>query len=736
MKADFGPRPLTDGQAEEIASKAYAGIGLFARDTNLPPAAAEQYVPGRIVREKASTDASIRFMGMAATHRFVILSNHMVDLSDAPGPDWGLHVARRDAHFMVLGQHVHQGKTGIFLLHLPDDASWKLWLTAGFGRDQQLYAMAVERFVSTCAAPPAPELAARDWLDRCAPPVGMSGDGQLWPLEDDPAAARAQPDTAQIMRSRYEGCLLGGAAGDALGYPVEFLKEAAIWAKYGPQGIQTLAQAGCPALISDDTQMTLFAANAIVYADRQRGSVRGALWTAYCEWLGTQGDTSRMDDPEHPKMWVYRAPRMHALRAPGGTCLAAIRSSPHGGTARQPVNDSKGCGTVMRAAPFGLALHYDPAASHGAAPDMPYRVAALDAALTHGNPAAWASSAVLAQLIFEIVQHCPGRNYRLEEAVMRCAGGPLDPAGQQRALLKRAVELALDRDVSDLDGIHTLGEGWVSDEALAIAVFCAVRYQDDFAAAIRAAVNHSGDSDSTGAICGNILGAWLGREAVEAAFDLSSLELRDVLVKMAGQLFDGANAPAQPGRSLAPPRPPRPVGLTYTPLTKKALRICFDAHGGQTDKSGLPYVIHPLHLAEQMETEYEVCAALLHDVVEDSPYTLDVLRQEGFPDEVVEAVRLLTHDPQTDYLTYVARLRDNPIARRVKLADLAHNSDTGRLEAVGPADRQRIRKYRMAQALLADGRYDDALAQGGGSCAQAEALRQLNIDCKAEHVRG
>ena len=511
--------------------------------------------------------------------------------------------------------------------------------------------------------------------------------------------------------------------GDALGFPIEFMKENAIWEKYGPRGIQTLAQAGHPARISDDTQMTLFAANAIVYmyTKQQWSSLDKNLWTAYREWLGTQGDTSRMDDPEHPKMWVYRDPRMHARRAPGNSCLSAIRHSPHGGTIQEPVNNSKGCGTVMRAAPFGLAVHHDPVYFCGDEFILTHKIARTDAALTHGHELAWASSSMLAQIIYYIVQQYPKRDYRLEHVIPHVYF-PGDKTAHQ--MLDRAMKLALDPSISDLDGIHALGEGWVAEEALAIAVFCAVRYQDDFAAAIRTAVNHKGDSDSTGAICGNILGAWLGKEAVEAAFDLEDLELRDVIEKMANQLFEVVEGPAEekpevhaPKTPPAAPEPPkagpmkplRPVGLMYTPLVKKALGICFAAHKNQRDKSGLPYVFHPFHLAEQMETEYEVCAALLHDVIEDSNHTPGELSQAGFPDEVVRAVRALTRDPHMHYLDYVARLRQNPIARRVKLADLAHNSDLSRLGYVSDRDRRRVLKYRMAQAILEDDRYDRVL---------------------------
>lgn len=155
-------------------------------------------------------------------------------------------------------------------------------------------------------------------------------------------------------------------------------------------------------------------------------------------------------------------------------------------------------------------------------------------------------------------------------------------------------------------------------------------------------------------------------------------------------------------------KPLHPVGLIYTPLTKKALKIAFDAHRNQLDKSGIPYVVHPLHLAEQMETEEEICTALLHDVVEDSPYTLQNMEKEGFPDAVLQALELLTRQPDVPYLNYVVQLRKNPIARKVKLADLAHNSDLARLDRVTDRDRRRMLRYRMAQAILAEDRCDEA----------------------------
>lgn len=337
--------------------------------------------------------------------------------------------------------------------------------------------------------------------------------------------------------SRYLGCLLGGAIGDALGYPVEFISEKGIKKEYGVQGIQTLSDAGKPAVISDDTQMTLFAANSIIYSLSCGVPFEQALWTAYREWLGTQKNVSRMDDPKHPVMWLYREKQLHALRAPGNTCLAAIRNLPDGGTVSEPANNSKGCGTVMRAAPFGLAVHYDPASDGDPFADV-FRKAVCDAAMTHGHPLAWLSSAVLAQIVFEIVQHRPDQHTSLQDAVLSsCHTGGYPECDKLNKHLEEAVRLALDTSVSDMDGIHSLGEGWVAEEALLIAVFCAVRYQHDFAAAIRASVNHKGDSDSTGAVCGNILGAWLGKEALAQAFDLKYLELRDVIETIAADLY-------------------------------------------------------------------------------------------------------------------------------------------------------------------------------------------------------
>lgn len=142
--------------------------------------------------------------------------------------------------------------------------------------------------------------------------------------------------------------------------------------------------------------------------------------------------------------------------------------------------------------------------------------------------------------------------------------------------------------------------------------------------------------------------------------------------------------------------------MIYTTLTNKALRLAYAAHHGQTDKSGQPYIFHPYHLAEQMTDEVSVCVALLHDVVEDTAITFAELEQE-FPKEVTDALRLLTHEKGTDYFDYVRAIRKNPVAVRVKRADLAHNSDETRFAGCGDTAEQLARrreKYAKARAIL------------------------------------
>ncbi len=140
--------------------------------------------------------------------------------------------------------------------------------------------------------------------------------------------------------------------------------------------------------------------------------------------------------------------------------------------------------------------------------------------------------------------------------------------------------------------------------------------------------------------------------------------------------------------------------MIYTDKTKNAMKLCFEAHKDQVDKSGMPYVFHPFHVAEQMKDEVTTIVALLHDVVEDTKYTLDDIAARGFGQDVVDALALMTHDKNVPYMEYVAKLKNNPVARAVKLADLAHNSDPTRLDVIDEKAKERLDKYKKAIAIL------------------------------------
>ena len=142
--------------------------------------------------------------------------------------------------------------------------------------------------------------------------------------------------------------------------------------------------------------------------------------------------------------------------------------------------------------------------------------------------------------------------------------------------------------------------------------------------------------------------------------------------------------------------------MIYTPATKKAMKLCFEAHKNQADKSGLPYVFHPFHVAEQMTDEKTTIVALLHDVIEDTSYTLQDLRNLGFDEDVLGALELMTHDKNVPYMDYVAKIKGNAIAKTVKLADLSHNSDLTRLDEINEAALNRVEKYKAAIKLLSE----------------------------------
>ena len=325
---------------------------------------------------------------------------------------------------------------------------------------------------------------------------------------------------------KYRGCLLGGAAGDALGYAVEFDDVESIIDMYGEPGIIEYQLVNGVAQVSDDTQMTLFTSEGLLKAT---GDYNGSIWKSYKDWLKTQHDEYPVINNDN-NSWLLDIPKLFAWRAPGGTCLTAL-SEINGGSIVNPLNDSKGCGGIMRVAPIGLFFDSKKIEIR----DID-KIGADAAALTHGHPLGWLPAAALVHIIARIVHE----DYSVAEAVsdmqtsIKEQFGQFEDTAYMMQLIDKAVELA-GKDSDDKEAIWKLGEGWVAEETLAIAIYCALKYPDDFESAIIAAVNHDGDSDSTGAVAGNILGAALGMVEIPDKF-IENLELKDVIIKMADNL--------------------------------------------------------------------------------------------------------------------------------------------------------------------------------------------------------
>jgi ADP-ribosylglycohydrolase/protein-tyrosine phosphatase len=338
------------------------------------------------------------------------------------------------------------------------------------------------------------------------------------------------------MLSRIRGCLLGGAVGDALGAPVEFLSLGEIRAKFGPDGVREYAPAyGRLGAITDDTQMTLFTAEGLLRAE-VRGSLKGichppsVVHHAYIRWLATQGVTPKAtvaqgQAPEKwPDGWLVRQRQLWSQRAPGNTCLSALSSAVSLG--ELPTNDSKGCGTVMRVAPVGMLCSRSDSDRPWSAFEMGVDVSRL----THGHRSGCLAGGFFAELI-ACALVLDARPLRTAISAVREVLRRQDDHEEVLRAVDQAVGLADTAGESTPERIESLGAGWVAEEALAIALYAALVARD-FEHGVRLAVNHGGDSDSTGSLVGNLLGALWGLEAIPQRW-LDELELRDVIDEMA-----------------------------------------------------------------------------------------------------------------------------------------------------------------------------------------------------------
>ncbi len=353
---------------------------------------------------------------------------------------------------------------------------------------------------------------------------------------------------------KIRGSLIGGAVGDALGYTVEFMQEKQIFKKFGDKGITSYQLVDGKAIISDDTQMTLFTANGILVGDT-RGAMRGIqgyprayVGMAYDDWYLTQTKTYKQVSQFERGYrgveiscisWLLDLPELFSLRAPGGTCLSALANRNRGISdyVKNPVNNSKGCGGIMRVAP--LALRYRPEKTYfGTLEDLDMEAAQL-AAITHGHSLGYMPAAVLSHIITDILENgCSLLDIVIEarDTVASIFAGDVH-LQKLIDIINLAMELSQNDD-TDLDNIHKLGEGWVAEETLGIAIYCSLKYSNDFTSAMIASVNHKGDSDSTGAVTGNIVGAIVGYDAIEEKWK-KNLELHDVLLEMADDLCYG-----------------------------------------------------------------------------------------------------------------------------------------------------------------------------------------------------
>ncbi|MFE7325193.1 ADP-ribosylglycohydrolase family protein [Streptomyces sp. NPDC057565] len=342
-------------------------------------------------------------------------------------------------------------------------------------------------------------------------------------------------------RARVRGSLLGGAIGDALGNPVEFLSLSGIRRTYGEQGVREPVADGDGVVgrVTDDTQMTLFTAEGLIRAHSRAmskgigGAETAMVRNAYLRWLDTQNHPSppaRGRDDLVRTGWLRQQRFLYARRAPGNACLTGLAAGhtpdPTGPIGLPgPVNTgSKGCGTVMRSAPFGLI-------GEGAATG--FALAARCAQITHGHPTGALAAGALAAIIAHLLEgdSMAGAVLRAMELLARHPGHE-----ETTAVLRAAVDLAA-QGAPTAEKVESLGAGWVAEEALAIAVYCALVLPgaDDVAESLLLSVNHSGDSDSTGSVCGNLLGAHHGDVQLPPSW-LVLTEGRAVIAELADDL--------------------------------------------------------------------------------------------------------------------------------------------------------------------------------------------------------
>jgi len=333
----------------------------------------------------------------------------------------------------------------------------------------------------------------------------------------------------------FQGCLIGGAIGDALGAPIEFMSIDQIRSSFGEIGLTDYSEAyGRNGAVTDDTQMTLFTAEGLILSKVRREyegdtGIIAAGYHALLRWLYTQ-ETNLQDNlvQTHGTCSIVDGvltghKELFSLRAPGNSCLSSLKSGKIG-TTGDPINNSKGCGGVMRMAPVGLA--YDDA-------EKAFHFGCKLSALTHGHPTGYLASGTYAALISLII-FGNSLTKAIEDSIL------ILKANKNHEETLKVVDKALNmvnKYTPEPEVIESIGAGWIAEEALGISLYCVLVANDDFKKGALLSANHSGDSDSTGSIAGNIMGALYGIDIIPESW-VSGLELKELIKETAGDLFD------------------------------------------------------------------------------------------------------------------------------------------------------------------------------------------------------
>lgn len=344
----------------------------------------------------------------------------------------------------------------------------------------------------------------------------------------DPATRRADDVSYAEMMQRdafstrlIEASLLGGALGDSLGAEIEFWDLAQIRSRYPDGPTELIPHQGVRGAITDDTQMTLFTAEGLIRAHVRgtlRGivSVEGTVHHALLRWLLTQGEAVAIDFPIDRTQGLVADVRLRHRRAPGNTCLAALRSARDFATPAR--NNSKGCGTIMRVAPVAFA----------APRELVRRLAIETSALTHGHPTGQLAAAAWAELLADVAA---GADVATRAELLANEYAMLDGGTETADAIRSALDAPRD---GQPETVEMLGGGWTADEALAIGLYAALATKD-FEGGLRCAVTHSGDSDSTGAIAGTLLGLIYPDQTLQHSWG-KVVECRDLIATIAADL--------------------------------------------------------------------------------------------------------------------------------------------------------------------------------------------------------